>query len=453
MPTINLPAGSSTQLEPRPAHQQHLRSFAVHVYLGIAATLVIITIWCFKPRRRSSAPNSPTYVSQLDDKKIKVSLGRGRLVKPGLTEGFPPKVSSPESVLPRHSPLTDLSNPLSRAHSKARRASGYLQEMDHDDKGQISDGNDPKTTESRGVSNKPKSTSSSKHEAYLWPQSSQSASMTNRSSLDQLRRSTPSPKAFFGTDGRLSPTLGSGGKARGKGLLQAQQHQMYQTTGEFLSFDGSQRHDDGLHGVSYGERKMHFTTPPPPPPLTRPTLDRTASAFQYPRLTDAPSGPQDLDTSFIHQTNLEHVGHTSPVHIPTSSPSNATVIPRRRSYTKSVPVGIPTPGSSSSSSSATTVTSSAAFSPSSHRPSSPPFPSPPPVPHGYQFVGGHMGHHIADRGQHQDEIEVHGEIITVTDDNGDGWRRHTQVYGGGICLACNEGGFYGPNVPLEDRRY
>lgn len=44
-------------------------------------------------------------------------------------------------------------------------------------------------------------------------------------------------------------------------------------------------------------------------------------------------------------------------------------------------------------------------------------------------------------------------------DNSDLWKRHTRVYGGGVCLACmasggsDEGGFYGENVPLDQRRY
>jgi hypothetical protein len=51
---------------------------------------------------------------------------------------------------------------------------------------------------------------------------------------------------------------------------------------------------------------------------------------------------------------------------------------------------------------------------------------------------------------------VQGEIISVVDDAGHGWKRHTRVYGGGVCLAClasgGQGGFYGDRVPLEDRR-
>lgn len=65
-----------------------------------------------------------------------------------------------------------------------------------------------------------------------------------------------------------------------------------------------------------------------------------------------------------------------------------------------------------------------------------------------------------------DTASVTGEIISVLDDaTGQGWTRHTRVYGGGVCLAClaaessGEGndnddfvGRYGDSVPMEDRR-
>lgn len=54
------------------------------------------------------------------------------------------------------------------------------------------------------------------------------------------------------------------------------------------------------------------------------------------------------------------------------------------------------------------------------------------------------------------DISVRGEIISVLDDSGAGWTRHTRVYGGGVCLAClaadSGGGTYGDSVPMEDRR-
>ncbi|KAK3352071.1 hypothetical protein B0H65DRAFT_143828 [Neurospora tetraspora] len=458
MPTINLPAGSSTQLEPRPAHQHHLRSFAVDAYLGIAVTLVIVSIWCFKPRRRSSTPSSASYGSQPDVKEIKASLCCAKLVRPELTEGSYPKESSQYLVLATPSSVNELSHPLSSAYTKVPRASEHLQAMDGHDKGQLSDRSDPEATASLAVNKKAKSTSSSKYEACLWPQASSSVSMTGSSTPDRLRKHMPPPKTSTSTEGTTSSGSTSREEGRGKEHLQTQHRQIDgigTSTAESLSYDGVQRQDDGLHGVSVGEPRLHFTRPPPPPPLTPPTLDKTAFAFQDRRPTYAASVPRGLDVSFIHQPNPDYIGHTSSVDILSSSPAEATGIPRRRSYTKSVPVGIPIPTSSFSSSTATTVTSSSAFSPSSYPSSSPLFPPPPPVPQDYQFVGGHVGHRASVGNQHQDEIEVHGEIISVTDDDGHGWQRHTQVYGGGVCLAClaNGGGFYGPNVPLEDRRY
>jgi hypothetical protein len=57
------------------------------------------------------------------------------------------------------------------------------------------------------------------------------------------------------------------------------------------------------------------------------------------------------------------------------------------------------------------------------------------------------------------EMQLQGEIISAVDDAGHGWKRHTRVYGGGVCLACaasgkthGGGGFYGPKVPLSERR-
>ncbi|KAI0192499.1 hypothetical protein F4808DRAFT_442850 [Astrocystis sublimbata] len=56
------------------------------------------------------------------------------------------------------------------------------------------------------------------------------------------------------------------------------------------------------------------------------------------------------------------------------------------------------------------------------------------------------------------ETDVSGEHVMVTHDSGADWKRHTRVYGGGVCLAClasggdHGGGFYGENVPLDQRR-
>lgn len=55
-------------------------------------------------------------------------------------------------------------------------------------------------------------------------------------------------------------------------------------------------------------------------------------------------------------------------------------------------------------------------------------------------------------GQH-----THGEVLGgAAGDPGTSWKRHTRVYGGGVCLACvaaaGEGGFYGDSVRPQDKR-
>lgn len=48
----------------------------------------------------------------------------------------------------------------------------------------------------------------------------------------------------------------------------------------------------------------------------------------------------------------------------------------------------------------------------------------------------------------------HGDATAAFENAGDDWKRHTRVYGGGVCLACagRGGGFYGARVRPEDRR-
>ncbi|KAI8965219.1 hypothetical protein F5Y11DRAFT_22155 [Daldinia sp. FL1419] len=171
--------------------------------------------------------------------------------------------------------------------------------------------------------------------------------------------------------------------------------------------------------------------PPPPPPLTPPTLLTGVYSFQDRRLSVTASTMGDLDMSFFHQPNPDYTLSPSPESSTTAlahgqgSPS----IPRRRSYTKMLPL---TPVHTDSGH------DGSSFSPSSFPSSSPILPLAP--------------HESLD----SREIDVKGEIVSVMDDSGAGWKRHTRVYGGGVCLAClasgSQGGFYGDNVPLEHRR-
>ncbi|KAK6950597.1 hypothetical protein Daesc_007121 [Daldinia eschscholtzii] len=171
--------------------------------------------------------------------------------------------------------------------------------------------------------------------------------------------------------------------------------------------------------------------PPPPPPLTPPTLLTGVFSFQERRLSVAASTMGDLDTSFFNQPNPDYTLSHSPESSTTASAHNqdSPSIPRRRSYTKMLPLGAAHTDSEHD---------GASFSPSSFPSSSPILPLAP--------------HESLD----SREIDVKGEIISVMDDSGAGWKRHTRVYGGGVCLAClasgGQGGFYGDNVPLEHRR-
>ncbi|KAI2775960.1 hypothetical protein F4815DRAFT_486186 [Daldinia loculata] len=161
------------------------------------------------------------------------------------------------------------------------------------------------------------------------------------------------------------------------------------------------------------------------------SIDAGVFSFQDRRLSIAASSMGDLDTSFFQQPNPDYTLSPSPESSTTAlahgqdSPS----IPRRRSYTKMLPLG---PAHTDSGH------DGASFSPSSFPSSSPILPLAP--------------HESLD----SREIDVKGEIISIMDDSGAGWKRHTRVYGGGVCLAClasgSQGGFYGDNVPLEHRR-
>jgi len=236
--------------------------------------------------------------------------------------------------------------------------------------------------------------------------------------------------------------------------------------------DGSHFHPSPFRETSFpgldSTIPRHFSRPPPPPPLTPPTISGAFFPFENRRPSYAASIPPALDMSFIHQPNPEYGASSSSTNILSSSPQSATAFPRRRSYTKSVPIGIPVPTTTASASSSTeTMTSGSTtntFSPSSYPPTSPLLPPPPPgqfeppsAPPEYEFVGGPGGPGVF---LSQQEIDLQGEIISVMDDAGHGWKRHTRVYGGGVCLACVaaagrdgvQGGFYGDKVPLEDRR-
>ncbi|KAK4657505.1 hypothetical protein QC762_214130 [Podospora pseudocomata] len=216
------------------------------------------------------------------------------------------------------------------------------------------------------------------------------------------------------------------------------------------SFTGS----PGFSGFDLSTPRR-FSRPPPPPPLTPPTRSDNRFPFEDRHIGYAASIPPELDASFIHQPNPAYSGMSTSDDVLNSSPQTADPIPRRRSYTRTVPIGIPVPGTTPAYS-AEAMASGTAFTPSSYPPTSPLLPPPPPgpdAPSEYVFVGGPGGPGVVLSDQ---EIDLHGEIISVMDHSGHGWKRHTRVYGGGVCLAClaaeDQGGFYGDTVPLSDRR-
>lgn len=172
--------------------------------------------------------------------------------------------------------------------------------------------------------------------------------------------------------------------------------------------------------------------PPPAPPLTPPELSTGIFSFegrQGPATSSTASGD-----SFINQPNPDYMGSTSSTALPDTTDSSS--IPRRRSYNRTLPIGVPV----SRSSSLASDPADPIFSPSSYPPTNPLLPPAPP----------NAG---------ATEIDVKGEIIGVLDGDGAGWTRHTRVYGGGVCLAClasggdhKTGGFYGATVPPEEMR-
>ncbi|KAH8896489.1 hypothetical protein GQ53DRAFT_743634 [Thozetella sp. PMI_491] len=200
---------------------------------------------------------------------------------------------------------------------------------------------------------------------------------------------------------------------------------------------------------------------PPPPPITPPALTMGSFTFQDRRPSYAVSIPPQLDTSFVHQPNPDYFGSSTSADMTSSSPKSATSSPgtRRRSYNKSVPIGIPNTLSASSQGSSLALTSADTFSPASYPPTSPLLPPPPP---GHEFGYDPLEYAFDDPNAPpvvgaSGEIDLQGEIISVMDGSGRGWKRHTRVYGGGVCLACvasggQHGGFYGDKVPPEQRR-
>ncbi|KAL2158264.1 hypothetical protein VTH06DRAFT_4585 [Thermothelomyces fergusii] len=221
--------------------------------------------------------------------------------------------------------------------------------------------------------------------------------------------------------------------------------------------------DPSRHSGTRFTVPRRFSRPPPPLPLTPPTFHGSFFLFEEREPNYASSVPSTVGSSSVRRSESESKAAPGSADVFGSSPQSSATFPQRRSYTKSVPIGVPassaTSSESLSASAATSSSTSPSFSPSSYPPKLPLLPPPPPsAPPDYVFVGGPGGPGVV---LPQQEIRLQGEILSVVDSAGHGWKRHTRVYGGGVCLACiaaaardgGRGGFYGDKVPLEDRRY
>ncbi|GAP84704.1 putative riboflavin [Rosellinia necatrix] len=175
--------------------------------------------------------------------------------------------------------------------------------------------------------------------------------------------------------------------------------------------------------------------PPPPIPLAPPVLSTTFFSLQDRRVSVAASTNGDFDPTIAHGAGSEsNPSESATVIVPNLKASSP--LPLRKSYATIYPAD---PPQLSSASEAETDDSSSAFAPSSFPSSSPIFPLAP---------------HAALEPR---EMDISGEMASAAGDSGASWKRHTRVYGGGVCLAClasggNHGGFYGENVPLDQRR-
>ncbi|KAI0402579.1 hypothetical protein F4802DRAFT_352715 [Xylaria palmicola] len=177
-------------------------------------------------------------------------------------------------------------------------------------------------------------------------------------------------------------------------------------------------------------RNLH-ARPPSPMPLTPPILSTPFLSLQDRRLSVAASTHGDFDPTLARGANSD-VSSSGGTTLMVPNVKASSPIPLRTSYTKMGPFDSL---HSEYSTAAEMEDASSAFAPSSFPSSNPILP-----------IAPHAALEPRD-----------SEIVSVMDDSGAGWKRHTRVYGGGVCLAClgsdgNHGGFYGENVPLDQRR-
>lgn len=266
----------------------------------------------------------------------------------------------------------------------------------------------------------------------------------------------------------------------------------------------------------YQHTDLDFSRLPPPAPSVPPTLasrslyslygthqaeDRYSVSFQQPsyyspsvpmRTNDTTTGrPVDQESEHeyvpVATSSKTRASGQSSKSVSTSRKSRSKGTPKKGSHTKSIPI----PSNSTASSTHSRrrdhedrhgFHTSATLPPSSFPSTSPLLPPPPPNfdysfdPAEVMFPGGivrdggirmvptydedaedqELQQHDHDAGC--PSADVHGEISSFVDGEfGGGWKRHTRVYGGGVCLACatargGGGGYYGARVRPEDKR-
>ncbi|KAK8092934.1 hypothetical protein PG999_014521 [Apiospora kogelbergensis] len=271
-----------------------------------------------------------------------------------------------------------------------------------------------------------------------------------------LAQNSPSPqplaaqrdyfsRLFWGRSREISsskpamPTNKSSGKDRKKGDHRARPQQ----TGNppyWVQQHGDPVPEDSPVSAPAQERipRVFSSRPPPPPPMTPLAIETGPFQFQERQHSAAVSIAGDATIPFYQHQNPDYSAGSSAYSTAMPGFQGYSASPQQVSYTRTLTFNSPQDVSSA----AELDTTIPSFSPHSFPSSNPLLPPP------HDSFSEH-------------EVEVHGDVISVMDDAGMGWKRHTRVYGGGVCLAClasggegdDEGGFYGPNVPLEDRRY
>ncbi len=478
MPTLNHPRPPDSNVTPEPPALRHyyLEALSTHIYLALAA-LAILVATRLVTVRLSSSRRAPSWTlnDHLQEAKGRLGLETRKDSAASYDQlesaERPPWVRDQRGVrlsVGRKPPQAIWTAGLLPLGARAGHSlpTGQPRAMDGIGDAQGKDHSGSAPSASRGVSTSNPSFADSRHQQTTIPTGRHPKSFAEERRSSRSPRSSPNSSASRrqsggSTDGArdqrpkgkglMDGHGGWGGGVQNRGLSEEITgspfgHVMtpFESSGDVITTDEDHTH----HG--------HFSRPPLLPPLTPPALRSATFPFQDRRPSYAVSIPPELDTNFFHQPNPDYIGDSTSADVYCSSPQSATAAPRRRSYTRSVPIGIPVPTTTSASSSTETMTSGETFSPSSYPSTSPLLPPPPPgqeFPYEYQFVGGPGGPGIP---LSVEEIDLHGEIISVMDDAGHGWKRHTRVYGGGVCLACaaagSEGGFYGDKVPLEDRR-